>query len=305
MKYILLLLAFTIGYINAQIINGYGNLSPSNSYVVDMTTYAKFSRAYRPQPQNMLAFGGLDTGASSYSLNAVYSNSANSITWGLVNYMNGGVSDLETANASSAYNTYQLNGISLVPAIDTLFYLGYQKSSAGQNQVDLITFKFGSQLTLPITVSRVAEGAYDYSSGSGYFVVSVTNSNHYQCFWVDVTTNQVVKNITINEFTPASIYKVFVYKQELYIVQPDSSGNYVEVYVVDWADQVANLVSRVLISIQPIEIQVSLTESYLAIFCVARNADTAIVPLISLSDFTVADSLEYLPVSAGNIFFIY
>ncbi|KAF2075317.1 hypothetical protein CYY_003394 [Polysphondylium violaceum] len=302
---ICLLLALCAYYINARTILGYGDLAANNIYTIDNVNNIKYSKAYDPQPQFMLAFGGLATNAS-YSFNAVYTNGDQTMTWGLVNFMKGTITDLSTIH--NAYPVNGLSGLSLYVGNGTLYYLGSQKTSGG-NQIDFIQSNFHTkdQTTLPITISAYpAQGIYDFTSGADYFVVTITNSNQYECFWVDVITNQVIQNVVLpaTSFVDSK-FQIFAYQRNLYIVKSDMAGKYVEVYIVDWTNQALNLYARVQVPNQPISLQVSVIANYLAIFSTGRNDQTPTIPLINLSSSLVTDFLTGLSVSNADTYFIF
>lgn len=303
-----LLCLCALGFVSSQNYLGYGVLTPYNVYTFDNVNNIQYSKILSPTPQNVMAFAGVSTNAS-YSFNAIYSNNQNSITWGLINFATGAITDLHTTPSPTS-NQNNLSGFALLERNDTIYYL-YTSKSTNNYEISLIQTKFGTSgfvVSLPVLTTPYSSGTlgtFDQSSGTDYFVVTITSRNQYECYWVDVVTNQVIKTITVSNTQANQVFDIFAYNRNLYIVQGDSTGRYVETYLVDWGAQTMSLVARAQVSSQPISIQVSLSTNYFAIFSIGRGESTPTVPLIALSNYVITDFIVGLPSSNQNTYFLF
>jgi len=303
-----LIVCLCVNYINARSILGYGDLAQNTISTIDNVHTIKYQKQYNPKPNNMLAFSSLSTNAS-YSFNAIYSNSDTTITWGVVSFTNGNVKDIQTIDIPYQYTVDSLNGFSLFLENNTIFYMGsYRSIYHDGNQYDFLTTSLdtGFQTALPVTVSSFpTHGLYDYTSGEDYYVVTITNnSQQYQCFWIDVANNEIINTITVTSSFVDTKFQIFSYQRNLYIVQSDVTGKYVEIYLVNWNTKTMSLFSRVIVPSPPVSLQVSTIANYVAIFSIDNN-NTLTIPFINLSSVLVTNFLPGLSVSGGDFYFIF
>jgi len=307
---VLLICLYAFGSaVNSQAL-GYGLLTPYNIYTIDNANNNQYKEILSPQPQNILAFLGLANNAS-YSYDAIYSNSQDTITLGLINYISGAITDLYTVDVPFPFKTDNIiDSFGFLGINNTLYYLA-SAPTINNNQISLITTKIssssGSTVVLPVftTNSSNTLGAFDQSSGIDYFIVTTGEYNQFICYWINTVTNKVIKQITISNVIAGPVFKIFGYNRSLYIVQSDISGKYVHTYLVDWVKKTMLLANHILVPSQPIDIQVYQSSSYYAIFSLGLGDTTPTVPLVDLSTYTVSDYLVGLPVSNQNTYFFF
>ncbi|KAF2078673.1 hypothetical protein CYY_000044 [Polysphondylium violaceum] len=300
----LFLLVCTLSLVIAQgpnppvtFINGYGNIGSSSILTIDLTMNFQFKKPLNPIPPYM--YGNVGYFPFSNLLSVIYANSSSSISWAYLNYKNGYLAESETFEISTSYKESLINGVALFDQ-KTFYFLG----TNDRNQVDLVTTSFGpsssSQVSLPITLSSgPTQGALD-NQGSNYFVVSIINKNQYECTWVNTTENQVIKTIKISpsSLAPDTKFQIYAYNKDLYIVQCDPKGQYVQIYRVDWSGNSVELVYHELVANPPDGLQISLTEKFVAIFTYSLdryNPSNVAGSLIKLSSFSKYQQLNALP----------
>ncbi|KAF2073219.1 hypothetical protein CYY_005470 [Polysphondylium violaceum] len=305
--FLLCLIGF--GLVNSQYnYLGYGDLSPLNVFTIDKINQIQYNKYYQPSPRNILGFAGLSLNSNT-TFNVIYSNSADTISWGLLDFQSGGLSKYQTFELPTFLQVNTVADFAIIPNNNTLLYLGSSKTYNGFNQFSLVANQNGPsafQTVLPVSVTPfLAQGTLDKTLSDYYFVVSLMPLNHYQCILVDVSTNQILKNITISAPQTSQIFQTFANNGNLYIVQPDSIGAHIETYQVDWSDQTMVLAARVNVTSPPTQLQVSVSNSYFAIFSIGTGDTNATAPLIDLSSFEIVDFLSNLGVAPLNSYFIF
>ncbi|KAF2074024.1 hypothetical protein CYY_004675 [Polysphondylium violaceum] len=312
--FLLLLGLCALGFVNAYPIKGYGNLTPYNIYTFNQQNNQKYAQALIPQPKQVIAISGSSSDVPQ-SFDIVYSNSKDSITWGSVNYANGKVSDKHVFGVPK---TVTLNNVICAQVVvkpdnNTLYYMTTE-NKYGDDIIYWVASRVESQDDLnhgttvwPMGYGDNAQGAFDYTTETDYYIVMINKyaQNSYKAFWLDPYTNSTVKVTNLNAPT-SPIFKIFAYKETLYLVQP-SRSNYdiIEISSVDWSGQTLNKVSSIKVSTQPNQLDIHVYGDYIAIISRGLNQPQAEVVLVELHKFTVLDFLQGLSSGQGSNYFIF
>jgi len=299
---ILVLISCLSSIATSQRINGWGNLTPNKIYTESYNNNHNVAE-YNPAPHAIHTSIGLNHDHPN-AINAIYSLNTSSITLGAIDYITGAVTNLYSAILSKAYDITTLQGFAYDNTTNNLRFIAYTKDHTGMPQVDLVITNLDSSASkiIQFTACIAGRGIFDASSNT-YFVITINVQYKYQCYWIDGTTYEIIKAITLDTFMPNQKYQIFANQQTLYIVHPTLSES-LDIGTIDWNIKNVVNIEQVLIDGVSDKLQVSQTEvsgySFVAIFSNVFKRSYPSIPLLRLPEIKAREYLLNLPAVPDN-----